>query len=187
LTKISLDLPKSAKLARELGVSHYFTGKPCKNGHLSPREAKWNGCLDCDNMRQKAKRADPKNREHIKALRDADYKRNGAKFKAKKRDRYHGDDRVRIKAREDALKRTKGINFKRYDEILELQEGKCAICLTNETGRKTATLFFVDHDHETGAVRGLVCNACNFLLGQARDNTEILKSAILYLKKTGET
>jgi hypothetical protein len=57
-------------------------------------------------------------------------------------------------------------------------EGRCWICKEVNGARSLA----VDHDHATGAVRGLLCNRCNQLLGLARDNIEILAKAGEYLK-----
>ncbi|QSM04369.1 hypothetical protein PROPHIGD43A-4_59 [Mycobacterium phage prophiGD43A-4] len=55
------------------------------------------------------------------------------------------------------------------------QRGKCAIC-----GDAPESLV-VDHNHETGAVRGLLCNNCNRCLGLLKDNIEVLTSAAAYL------
>lgn len=59
----------------------------------------------------------------------------------------------------------------------EAQEGRCRIC-------EEPKELCVDHDHETGAVRGLLCHQCNRALGGFRDSIEILRSAILYLETT---
>lgn len=69
-----------------------------------------------------------------------------------------------------------------YDDLLALQKGRCAICGCTPQTRRLA----VDHDHETGMVRGLLCSGekgCNHgLLGAARDNVETLKRAVYYLE-----
>lgn len=68
-----------------------------------------------------------------------------------------------------------------YAELVAAQNGRCSICdLERE--------LVVDHDHETGAVRGLLCEPCNKALGFLEDSTERLASAILYLtQRQGET
>ena len=94
-----------------------------------------------------------------------------------------------LKKRNENLKRCYGITLNEYNEMLEKQNGKCAICGTTETkGRKSgrgggADVFAVDHCHDTGDVRGLLCHSCNRALGLVGDNTQILQSMIEYLQK----
>lgn len=83
------------------------------------------------------------------------------------------------------LKRNYGLSLDQYREMLQAQDGKCAICGNGETAivhGKVKTLA-VDHDHATGAVRGLLCYGCNSVLGQARDDRELLLNAIKYLDR----
>lgn len=79
------------------------------------------------------------------------------------------------------LKRKYGITFEQYNEMLKKQKDKCAICLKDKTNFKIS--LAVDHNHQTGKIRGLLCIRCNHLLGNAFDNIKILKQSILYLKK----
>ncbi len=62
------------------------------------------------------------------------------------------------------------------------QDGKCAICGTAEPGGRGKRLH-VDHCHETGLVRGLLCYACNTGLGLFRHNSQSLEQAQAYLKR----
>jgi hypothetical protein len=73
------------------------------------------------------------------------------------------------------------LSTEQYEEMLRVQNGKCAICKGNET-RKFWKNLCIDHDHKTGKVRGLLCHHCNTMLGNVKDNPEILQSAIEYLK-----
>ena len=70
-----------------------------------------------------------------------------------------------------------GLSKEDYYSLFETQQNKCAICGDSFDETKA----FVDHDHQSGKVRGLLCTRCNTLLGMAKDNVEILKSAIKYL------
>lgn len=75
-----------------------------------------------------------------------------------------------------------------YDLLLKQQNYKCAICDNSETTIDNRTEsgvrdLSVDHCHNTGVVRGLLCTNCNTLLGQSKDNIEILRKAIEYLNK----
>lgn len=90
------------------------------------------------------------------------------------------------KYRDKELRRNFGIDgLKEYEEKLNDQNGVCAICGQPETTvRDGRTLpLFVDHNHDTGAVRGLLCNGCNTGLGKLKDSANILQSAIKYLTK----
>jgi len=90
-----------------------------------------------------------------------------------------------IRSRE--LKKKYGISLEDYQQMAEQQGDCCAICGTTEKGmaRGRKRYWSVDHNHETGAVRGLLCQKCNTLIGLADDNVEILRKAILYLEKYG--
>ena len=76
------------------------------------------------------------------------------------------------------LKRV-GLSEDRYFEMLDDQGWVCAICGGELVGR----LAHLDHDHATGKARGVLCQKCNLMLGNARDNIEILNKAINYLTK----
>lgn len=69
--------------------------------------------------------------------------------------------------RDAYLRRVYGITEAQYDEVLEHQGGACAICRKPPAAGKN---LHVDHDHKTGAVRGLLCMPCNHhLIGRYRD------------------
>ena len=82
-------------------------------------------------------------------------------------------------SRRSLLKRKYGITVEQYDEMYERQGGCCAICGTAEGTH-------VDHDHETGEVRALLCHSCNVGIGHFRDNPELLQAAIEYLEVHNE-
>ena len=85
--------------------------------------------------------------------------------------------------RERTLKEGYGISSEIYEQMLQLQNGKCAICESSEP-KHNSGYFVVDHCHESGSVRGLLCGECNFMIGKAKDNISTLESAINYLKKS---
>lgn len=66
------------------------------------------------------------------------------------------------------------------DAMAEVQGGLCAICHEPPLNRRLA----VDHDHETGAVRGLLCTACNTTLGRFNDDPNRFEAAAAYLRAT---
>lgn len=79
------------------------------------------------------------------------------------------------------LRSAYGISLGDYNSMLVNQGGVCAICFSDDVGKKNAKYFYVDHDHKTGEVRGLLCHRCNTFLGHARDNLATLVGAIYYL------
>jgi len=82
--------------------------------------------------------------------------------------------------------RSYGITKEEYKEMLQDQDGKCAICKREESARANLTgkvrALAVDHCHITGNVRGLLCRACNLGIGHFGDNLETLEEAIKYLE-----
>lgn len=77
------------------------------------------------------------------------------------------------------VKKSYGLEKSEYDFLLKSQNGKCAIC--QKLSKKT---WHVDHDHETGFVRGFLCNPCNYMIGHAYEDPFILWSAIRYLQRS---
>ena len=96
---------------------------------------------------------------------------------ARKRDEYDpvvGADRH--------LRSKYGITLKQYELMLDAQNGVCAICHEYNVDRPGShTRMPVDHNHTTGAVRGILCNRCNLVLGKMGDNIELFQNAINYL------
>lgn len=95
----------------------------------------------------------------------------------------------RSKARKTERKKhlTKmGISVEQYNEMLVRQEGVCAICREPETiaWNGTTRQLSLDHDHEHGTVRGLLCSRCNTAIGLLRDEPALLIAAAKYLKRT---
>jgi hypothetical protein len=85
------------------------------------------------------------------------------------------------KARAQHLKRKYGITEEDYQSVLVSQGGVCAICGELELS-KTGRLH-IDHNHDTGKVRGLLCGQCNKGIGLFKDTPDLLLSAAKYLKR----
>ncbi len=71
------------------------------------------------------------------------------------------------------------LSIKDYTELIYTQRNRCAICDKPAEGKT----LHIDHNHETGKVRGLLCHNCNVLLGHAKEDKNILMSAIQYLNR----
>lgn len=76
--------------------------------------------------------------------------------------------------------RTIGVTPREYIDMLDAQGGGCAICgtLVNTVQGKSLP---VDHDHESGSIRGILCHSCNVGLGHFQDDPDKLMSAAAYL------
>jgi hypothetical protein len=79
-------------------------------------------------------------------------------------------------AKANHMRKTYGIELADYDAMRDAQDGKCAIC-------KEPQPLCVDHCHDTGKVRGLLCHLCNRALGLFNDDALRLQSAIAYLAR----
>ena len=66
-----------------------------------------------------------------------------------------------------------GITTEEFNRLVASQNEKCAIC--------DLAPAYIDHNHETGKVRGILCKDCNLMLGYAKDDVKILGNAIKYL------
>lgn len=83
------------------------------------------------------------------------------------------------------LQRAYGITLEQYNELFAAQGGVCAICRQKEiniTKEGEPRMLAVDHDHKTGAIRGLLCTYCNTLIGLAGDSIDRLRAVIDYLR-----
>lgn len=78
--------------------------------------------------------------------------------------------------------RTYGVTEAQYEQMRSDQSGACAICGCVPTGRR----LYVDHCHDTGRVRGLLCPSCNRGLGAFRDDRAALLKAADYLAQGGQ-
>lgn len=103
---------------------------------------------------------------------------NREKYQAKQRD-YAESGKKKISDRKSHLKRNYGLTLEQFDALLASQGGGCAIC--GKPG-----VDHVDHDHETGRVRGILCFRCNVALGQLDDDEERVLAAAAYLARDDE-
>jgi len=126
-----------------------------KNGSRKDGLADW--CKSCANADQRERRAE--NPDKMRAY-----------------------DCARREKRKDLhLQQTYGITLAEYDEVLEAQGDCCAICgkTITEQGRRLC----IDHNHETGENRGLLCTNCNIGIGFLQDSSEVCRQAMLYLRR----
>ena len=86
------------------------------------------------------------------------------------------------KRRKRKLMRNYGITTEQYNEMLEAQNNGCKICGSTDPRNKSYRYLCVDHCHQSGIVRGLLCDYCNVGLGRFEDDIDRLKKAVQYLR-----
>lgn len=82
--------------------------------------------------------------------------------------------------RDRKLTATYGLSSAEYDALLASQDGRCACCRAVASDGKRPV---VDHDHQTGAVRGIICHKCNRGIGLLGDSSNGVRNALRYLDK----
>lgn len=141
------------------------------------------------------------NKERFAEGRKSDkYKKMRKRYNERRRERYKVDEEYRhdirrkVKNYQDShpearlAQRIKkyGITVDEYMEMYMAQDGKCAICGA-EVGNAEGDRLYVDHNHRTGKVRGILCSNCNLGIGKFFDNIELLRKAIQYLEDADGT
>jgi hypothetical protein len=153
-------------------------------------------CKDCRNgaLREKRK-TDPDWRARAGATKRAWLEKHPEKREARRatdREKYASDPEYRKRVlaacrrtpeqnRDRKLRRNYGITAAEYDALLAEQGGGCAICGRTENPGRFRQSLPVDHDHETGAIRGILCIDCNRGIGMFRDDLRLLRRAVEYL------
>ena len=82
----------------------------------------------------------------------------------------------KLKAKQRSLMRRYGIEACDFDRMLSSQNYQCGLC------RLDASVLVVDHCHNTGTVRKLLCNPCNTGLGLFKDNPDLMRKAAEYVE-----
>lgn len=134
-------------------------------------------CRDCE--RQRSARYQHENREAVRETARRWYRANKKK---------HAERTARVYRRNPEasfdrhLRRKYGITLNDYNAILAAQGGGCALCGKKQSTEKLR--LAVDHDHETGNVRGILCHHCNRAIGALGDSVDGIQRALDYLKRS---
>ena len=118
----------------------------------------------------------------VKAYRKQWHLDNKERANRKNLEWYYANRESEIKKRVISnRKRQYGVTPEMLQEMIEDQDGKCAICKTDKPGGKGD--WHIDHNHQTNKVRGLLCQKCNQGLGLFNDSPRLLESALDYLNQ----
>jgi hypothetical protein len=155
------------------GFKRYFTGVPCKHGHVCERTVSASHCYECERERQQRM---PGRQEykaaHYEANKDVRLTRQAA---------YAQTPRGKAVARGNVLKSTFAITVAFYDFLHALQGGVCMHCKKSESRRGkdgSVNTLCVEHSHDAPyEVRGLACFNCNTSMGKLGDTPEHLRAA----------
>ncbi len=139
-----------------------------------------------DALNEKARQAYNAKKEAIQQRRRELYQLN-----KDKKQQYYNDNKERILSlRQKNRKRTKnnhlqsryGISVEDFEKMLVEQQNKCYICYIDvqETIKKR---LCIDHDHDSGKIRKLLCTKCNTALGLVAENIQILENMITYISE----
>ena len=94
---------------------------------------------------------------------------------------YAQSDIGKEKAKFAQLKWCWGVTREQYNEMLEKQNHSCYMCKTHIS--KLDRGLFVDHNHQTKQIRGLLCNSCNAFIGYAHEDIDLLRKLKSYFKE----
>jgi ferric-dicitrate binding protein FerR (iron transport regulator) len=121
-----------------------------------------------------------RNPEKAKARAKAWREQNPEKDKAfKKASKLKHCEKIKVARKRRVLAKWYGITLEGFGSMLASQGGACACCGALDPGRSGD--FHVDHDHDTGEVRGLLCNRCNLGIGMLGDSLAGIEKAHRYL------
>ena len=161
-------MKKCRKCGEEKPFSDFYKMKGMKDGYRNECKA----CHLVAAAQRHATNPQPaRDRARQWAIDNADRVRERA-------ERYRSTGQKQASDRRSHLKRKFGITPEHYDALLDFQLGGCAIC---HRPPPEGMSFHVDHDHETGAVRGLLCMPCNNALGLFQEDPDLLDRASTYL------
>lgn len=184
--------------------------KQCVKCGGTERFANNGRCVPCQRQYQREyerKRSnDPKRREYRRSVSArwlARINADPAKRQAKlaKDLEYRSDPEKRAKARRKAkawrianpekakdahYRKTFGIKYEEFLSTLKSQGGKCAVCFVLLKSGRGSDSAYLDHDHSTDRVRGILCMECNTGLGKFADDPARLESAAAYLRRHGK-
>jgi hypothetical protein len=154
-------------------LDEFYRARGMRDGHR-------NDCKVCNLAAKAARTAEnpQANRDRVRRWQVE----NADRYRATQRE-YAKSGRKRLVDRKSYLKRTYGLMLEDYERLLEVQGGVCAICREPRPEERT---LHVDHNHDTGEIRGLLCFRCNNALGDMRESADFAQALLDYLDRDDE-
>jgi hypothetical protein len=191
---MTIELPATHAAALAVGARH-FRGSPCKHGHAGLRYTSGRNCVECVRIARGGWRKSSR-RSADNMMLALDARSNGRTTYNATRPCRHGHyeryvasnncvecsrlalQRGKVKSKFTRIRSEYGLDREAYLAMVRDQQSSCRIC-----GRHEQDHFklHVDHCHESGQVRGLLCGPCNQGIGLLRHSPERLRVAIAYL------
>ena len=161
---LSVSPARTKAEARAMGLKKYFTGRPCKRGHLAERYVSDPNCIECLRLHDQNTRE--QRREYLRGWRERD----------------RADPARRPKRRA----RNRRVEIRRIERLQEIagrpRPTKCELC--GASGKRAISF---DHCHATGKFRGWLCDNCNLTLGMVKENPAVLRALADYIERGGVT
>jgi hypothetical protein len=194
------ELPTSQLSAASVGVPYFYTGRPCKNGHHAARYTKGGNCSYCTRQKNATRMGKEFNGVGRRAILNITRKKAASDgvttyvpaYSCKNGHflRYVVSNNCVECDKNTLLKHKRNRKIARlcklygfsdeisYLDFIKSHNSSCNIC---NTYNEDTFGFHIDHDHDTGKVRGLLCNRCNQGIGLLRDDPNLLIRAAEYL------
>lgn len=159
------------KRCHKCGVTKLVADFPTDSAVNGGSSHRCSACADVNHMVWRSK-----NIEHVRE-------------KSRKRQRFYrkrSTANEKTASRRQRLKAKYGLTEAAVEAMRVAQNNRCSICVGEFSAKPRGKLCVcIDHDHDTGAVRALLCVACNGALGQFSDSPDIIRRALQYLEKHG--
>lgn len=140
-------------------------------------------CKVCDNAKMaELRRTNPEWVEKREKTKKEWYREHIEEQRRKARER-DSTEEGKLKSANRMYKRKYGLTLEQVEELRNKQNNRCAICSKDFKKGWDSAGFCVDHDHETGQVRALLCRICNLGIGLLQDCPDIVSKAAEYLAK----
>lgn len=172
------------------GDKRFFTGIPCRNGHVSERWTSSGACRQCIINNNQTDRGKAWRRAYEKTQRFKQHQ-DLPEVKERRRERERERGRTphkRAYNRNLRIKKKYGLELGEFEIMLELQNHACAICKKPfenwipMSGKRKGTPV-IDHCHTTSVVRALLCGTCNSGIGMFDEKPDLLRKAATYVEK----